>query len=154
MDNQVPADNEKSSSIQNDSTGKNHQSLAEIWENIITIGLGEQALRIGSILISLVLILMVVWVITQGGYNPQTAGRCDRLPHHGRAPQYTDPVVVTSIALAMFNCRPSRLIAEYVHCSVSLTLWFIRDLLWATKTLPSRTGTPGQVEFFAQDGPE
>ena len=63
MDNQVPADNEKSSSIQNDSTGKNHQSLAEIWENIITIGLGEQALRIGSILISLVLILMVVWVM-------------------------------------------------------------------------------------------
>lgn len=178
MDNQVPADNEKSSSIQNDSTGKNHQSLAEIWENIITIGLGEQALRIGSILISLVLILMVVWVMgtfyLKGKVvNPQTAAIAADLPTATPTvapPQYTipDPVVmVTGITrLAMLHTqlptRPRFKIVEYTVVEGD-TLFSIagrygldpKSLLWGNqKTLPEPHWlTPGQVlNILPQDG--
>jgi murein DD-endopeptidase MepM/ murein hydrolase activator NlpD len=178
VDNQVPADNEKSSSIQNDSTGKNHQSLAEIWENIITIGLGEQALRIGSILISLVLILMVVWVMgtfyLKGKVvNPQTAAIAADLPTATPTvapPQYTipDPVVmVTGITrLAMLHTqlptRPRFKIVEYTVVEGD-TLFSIagrygldpKSLLWGNqKTLPEPHWlTPGQVlNILPQDG--
>ena len=178
MDNQVPADNEKSSSIQNDSTGKNHQSLAEIWENIITIGLGEQALRIGSILISLVLILMVVWVMgtfyLKGKVvNPQTAAIAADLPTATPTvapPQYTipDPVTMTTgiTRLAMLHTqlptRPRFKIVEYTVVEGD-TLFSIagrygldpKSLLWGNqKTLPEPHWlTPGQVlNILPQDG--
>jgi len=41
-------------------TGKN---LADYWENLVKIGLGEAALRVGTVLVSLALILVVVWVM-------------------------------------------------------------------------------------------
>ena len=39
---------------------------AEIWENLLRLGLGETALRIGTGVVSLALILLVVWVMPRG----------------------------------------------------------------------------------------
>ena len=38
-------------------------TLAQIWETIVRIGLGESALRVGAAIASLALVLLVVWVM-------------------------------------------------------------------------------------------
>ncbi len=78
MDNPVPADQENPTNSPKNADGKNRRGLAEFWENLVRIGLGEPALRAGSILASVVLILMVVWVMgtfyLKGNVsNPQSA---------------------------------------------------------------------------------
>jgi murein DD-endopeptidase MepM/ murein hydrolase activator NlpD len=61
------------------------KSLAELWDNIVRLGLGEPALRIGTGLASIALVLMVVWVMSSfylkgNVVNPQTAAIAAALP--------------------------------------------------------------------------
>ena len=60
-------------SPENQSTEKNNRNFRSIWENIVKIGLGEISLRVGTVIASIALILLVVWVMgrfyLQGNIN-------------------------------------------------------------------------------------
>ncbi len=43
---------------------KNSRSLADLWEGLVRIGLGEAAVRAGTALASIALVLMVIWVLS------------------------------------------------------------------------------------------
>jgi hypothetical protein len=61
------------------------KKLADFWENLVKIGLGEATLRVGTVLVTLVLILTVVWVMNnyylKGEVaSPQSAAVAAALP--------------------------------------------------------------------------
>ncbi len=172
------ADHENSIDQQSANEPRNGKSLAELWENIIRIGLGEPALRIGAGLASIVLILMVVWVMgtfyLKGNVvNPQTAAVAAALPTATATippPKYVLPepaISVTGITrLAQLHTQlPARPRFEIIQYEVKKgdTLFGIADqfglqpksLLWGNqKTLPYPEWlTPGQLlNILPQDG--
>jgi murein DD-endopeptidase MepM/ murein hydrolase activator NlpD len=46
------------------SSPKKHQTLSQIWESLLRLGLGETVLRIGTGAASIVLVLLVIWVMS------------------------------------------------------------------------------------------
>lgn len=60
-------------SPESQNTEKNNRNFRSIWENIVKIGLGEISLRVGTVIASIALILLVVWVMgrfyLQGNIN-------------------------------------------------------------------------------------
>ncbi len=62
------------------------QKWAEIWESLLRLGLGETALRIGTGVVSIALILLVIWVMGsfylkgQGGAPRESAALAAPLP--------------------------------------------------------------------------
>ena len=58
-----PADFEEPEENIPENSSRPRGTLADFWENLVKIGLGETALRVGAVLASLALILTVVWVM-------------------------------------------------------------------------------------------
>ncbi len=58
-----PADFEEPEENISENSSRPRGTLADFWENLVKIGLGETALRVGAVLVSLALILAVVWVM-------------------------------------------------------------------------------------------
>jgi hypothetical protein len=46
------------------SSPKKHQTWSQIWESLLRLGLGETVLRIGTGAASIVLVLLVIWVMS------------------------------------------------------------------------------------------
>ncbi len=66
------------------STEKKKRTFLDLWENLVRLGLGETALRVGTGIGSLVLVLIVVWVMgdfyLKGSLNRQEAAQAAPLP--------------------------------------------------------------------------
>ncbi len=178
MDNQVPADQENLSNPPTATDGENRRGLVEFWENMVRIGLGEPALKVGYALASVILILMVVWVMgnfyLKGNVsNPQSAAIAADLPTPTPTvapPQFKliEPAaLVTGITRrALLHTQlPSRPRFEIIQYTVVKgdTLFSIAEqfgldpktLLWGNQqTLPEPHWlTPGQVlNILPQDG--
>lgn len=178
MDNPVPADQEKSNNTATDASGVNRRGLAELWENLVRVGLGEPALRAGSVIASVVLILMVVWVMgtfyLKGTVSsPQSAAIAADLPTP--TPTVAPPRIlafepaawITGITrkAQLHTQLPSRPRFEIIQYTVVKgdTLFSIaekfgldpKSLLWGNQaTLPEPHWlTPGQVlNILPQDG--
>jgi LysM repeat protein len=59
----VDAD-EQSSTDEVFSSSKKHQTWSQIWESLLRLGLGETVLRVGTGAVSIVLVLLVIWVMS------------------------------------------------------------------------------------------
>ncbi len=178
MDNPVPADSGKSNTNISDSDEKNRRSLGELWQNIVRIGLGETVLRVGYVLASITLILVVVWVMgtfyLKGNVsNPQNAAVAADLPTP--TPTVAPPRFVLADPVALIKgitrkaqlhtqlpARPRFEIVKYTVVQGD-TLFSIaerygldpKSLLWGNqKTLPEPHWlTPGQeLNILPQDG--
>ena len=151
------------------SPAKKGRSLVEYWENLVQMGLGEAALRVGTGLVSLALILMVVWVMStfylKGEVvSPQSAAVAAALPT--ATPKVDPPVfslpsqnVVSGIPrLALLRTSlPTRPRFEMTTYEVQVgdTLFTIAErfglspssLMWGNpKTLPDPHWlSPGQI---------
>ncbi len=76
------------STEQNDPLSTTHKTrgIGDLWQTVVEMGLGEIAMRIGSSLASLVLVLMVVWVMSNFYLKgqvaaPQSAAVAAALPY-------------------------------------------------------------------------
>ena len=59
----VVADSPNSQFSEPDSAQKPQRQWSEIWEQILRLGLGETALRAGTVLTSIILVFLVIWVM-------------------------------------------------------------------------------------------
>lgn len=84
-------------SPENQSTEKNNRNFRSIWENIVKIGLGEISLRVGTVIASIALILLVVWVMgrfyLQGNINESKVAEFEEI----------NPTATISIQLPVFE---------------------------------------------------
>ncbi len=172
-----PADPEQQNDAQDPlSPRRTGRGIGEIWQNLVRIGLGEATLRIGSGLASLVLVLMVVWVMSnfylKGQVTSQTAAVAAALPTATpdvAPPEFTPPQTtqVTGIfRLALLHTAlPTRPRFDFVEYEIATgdSLFSIAErfglqpqtLMWSN---PKELGdphwlTPGQViKIPPQDG--
>ncbi|HWQ46055.1 MAG TPA: M23 family metallopeptidase [Longilinea sp.] len=92
--------------LSSDNKKNNKVTLSLIWERIVRMGLGETALRVGTAVVSFVLILIVVWVMNNfymGGINftaeqvAQAAALTEEVTLDVAQPEYVGQVIPISL---------------------------------------------------------
>ncbi|HSM26301.1 MAG TPA: LysM domain-containing protein, partial [Anaerolineaceae bacterium] len=82
---------------ENENRDKSSKNFRSLWENLVKIGLGEISLRVGTVIASIALILLVVWVMgrfyLQGNINESKVAEFEEIV----------PTATLSIQLPVFQ---------------------------------------------------